>query len=200
MGTAIIAQMRIPPNIHDEESPIAPRKDNFGSWNFLKIVTGSHLMPPRAKVPAYMKSGRAIYLMGETTILTATAKAFIGAVNCQGTTTCTRKMVMRVVNPGAGSIPPHVPILDKTRHSTHKGIIHHIRLKCRLSSWTTSSIYSYLTLLEKSLADMARPGLVIFSVNHSRNRWTYDLGKGGPSEGFSGLAAAIMKTNSTRRR
>jgi hypothetical protein len=39
----------------------------------------------------------------------------MGAVNCHGTTTCTRKIVIRVVNPGAGSIPPHVPILHKNK-------------------------------------------------------------------------------------
>jgi hypothetical protein len=63
-------------------------------------------------VPAYINSGRAMYLIGEITMLTATARAFIGAVNFHGTTICTRKIVIRVVNPGAGSIPPHIPILS----------------------------------------------------------------------------------------
>ena len=51
--------------------------------------------------------------------------------------------------------------------------------------------YAYLTLLEKSFADMALPGLEIFSVNHSLKRWTYDLGKGTPSGGLPAFAAAM---------
>ena len=52
--------------------------------------------------------------MGDITILTAIDNAFMGAVNFHGTTTCTRNIVMSVVNPGAGSMPPHAPMLKET--------------------------------------------------------------------------------------